>query len=588
MAYDFWDLAPRALPPRSRLYSLRPMAIGTMRVESLSSYIMRLAEAHTVSVRTLILQEIFPDLSTRPKNAHFSWLHSLNGMGACFEQWVAIMGKLTSRHELCALTLLPWQSLLTSGGILRRRRTWCPRCFQEWQRHELPIYECLAWGLAPVTVCPIHYVLLERHCPHCRRPMLVLSAHAHPGFCAHCNGWLGDDSIALDALAPQQMEDQLWIANQVGEFLALGVTASERGSPRYLLSNLQRILVELATGNQLLFGRVAKVSNTTLDGWLKEKWLPSLPLVIRICQNLRLPLNRLMLEELSSTDPEWSVLATTVSLAARRRQRVFRPQYPITRVVGPGSIPPEERERARVEIKACLEANLALDEPLSILKLFQKLGYRSTSRGRIWFPDLCAATRAKREQQVETYREELLRALTEEPPPTMAQVALRLRISVPQLYLRRACREFCKALAARSPDRLRFQKTKTEEALSRALEEPPVPLVILASKLHKDANTLRVVFPDLCQRLRARYMAHRALERQKVKLAYDDAVRLATAEIADAGAYPSLQRTFSYLVKRHPSLTSTHLTNLAIRRLRMQNGQPAQATFGQKTTYSRK
>ncbi len=588
MAYDLWDLAPRTLLPRSRLYSLRPMAIGTLRVESLSSYIMRLAEAHTVSVRTLILQEIFSDLSTKPKNAHFSGLHSLNGMGACFEQWVAILGKLTSRHELCALTLLPWQNLLTSGGILRRRRTWCPRCFQEWQRHEMPIYECLAWGLAPVTVCPIHYVLLEQHCPHCRRPMLVLSAHAHPGFCAHCNGWLGDDSTAPDAPAPQQMEDQLWIANQVGEFLALGVTASEKGSPRYLLSNLQRMLVELATGNQLLFGRVAKISNTTLDGWLKGKWLPSLPLVIRICQNLRLPLNRLMLEELSSTDPEWSVLATTVSLAARRSQRVFRPQYPITRVVVPRPIPPEERERARREIKACLEANLALDEPLSILKLFQKLGYRSTSRGRIWFPDLCAATRAKREQQVETYREELLRALTEEPPPTMAQVALRLRISVPQLYLRRACREFCKALAARSPDRLRFQKTKTEEALRRALEEPPVPLVILASKLHKDANTLRVVFPDLCQRLRTRYMAHRVLEQQKVKLVYDDAVRLATAEIADAGEYPSLQRTFSLLVKRHPSLTSTHLTNLAIRRLRMQIGQPTQATFGQKTTYSRK
>ena len=580
MAYDLWDLAPRALPPRSRLYSLRPMAIGTLRVESLSSYIMRVAEAHTVSVRTLILQEIFPDLSTKPKNAHFSGLHSLNGMGACFEQWVAILGKLTSRHDLCALTLLPWQSLMTSGGILRRRRTWCPRCFQEWQRHGKPIYECLAWVLAPVTVCPIHYVLLEQHCPNCGRPMLVLSAHAHPGFCAHCNGWLGDDSTAPSAPpSPQAIEDQLWIANQVGKFLALGATASDKGSSFHLLSNLQRMLVELARGNQLLFGRVAKISNTTLDRWLKGKWLPALPLVIRICQSLRLPLNRLVLEEVSSTDPEWSVLATTCSSAVRRKERVFLQQYPITRVVGPGSISPEEREVAKAEIKACLEANLALDEPLSTLKLFQQLGYRSTSRGRIWFPDLCAATRAKREQQVEAFCKELLRALTEEPPPTIAQVALRLGISVAQLYQRHACREFCKALAARSPDRLRIQRTKTEEALRRALEEPPVPLVILASKLHKDANTLRVVFPDLCQRLRGRYMAQRALEQQKVRLAYDNAVRLAIGEIADAGEYPSLQRTFSFIAKRNPSLTSAHLTNLAIRRFRIQIKQPAQATW---------
>ncbi len=587
MAYDLWDLAPRVIPPRSRLYSLQPMAIGTRRVESLSSYIMRLAEAHTVSVRTLILQEIFPDLSTRLTNTHFSGLHSLNGMSACFEQWVAILGKLTSRRDLFALTLLPWQSLLASDGILRRRRTWCPRCFEEWQRRGMPIYECLAWALAPVTVCPVHYVYLEQHCPRCRRPMLVLSAHAHPGFCAHCDGWLGDDSDAPGAHASAQvMEDQLWIANHVGEFLALGTTVGDQDSPCHLLSNLQRMLVELAKGNQQLLGRLAKISSAALNAWLSGKRLPSLALVVRLCQNLRLPINRLVLEEVSNTDPEWSVLAATGSLATCRRPQRFLPQYPITRAIRPGSIPPEERERAGAEIKAYLEANLALDEPLSMLKLFQKLGYRSPSRGKAWFPDLCAATKAKRERQAEhhaeTYRQELLRALAEEPPPTIAQVALRLGISVPQLYLRHPCRELCKALAARSPDRRRLQRTKTEEALRRALEEPPVPLVILASKLHKDANTLRVVFPDLCQRLRTRYIAHHALERQKIRIAYDNAVRLAIGEIADAGQYPSLQRTFSFIVKREPSLTSPHLTNLAIRHFRMQIGQPPQATLGQK------
>lgn len=214
------------------------------------------------------------------------------------------------------------------------------------------------------------------------------------------------------------------------------------------------------------------------------------------------------------------------------------------------------------------------------------MGYRSTSRGNAWFPALCAATKAKRERQAEhraeTYRQELLCALTEEPPPTIAQVALRLGISVPQLYQRHACHQLCNALTARSPDRCRLQRTKTEKALKRALEEPPVPLVILASRLHKDANTLRVVFPDLCHRLRVRYLAHRALEQQKVDLAYDNAVRLAIREIANAGQYPSLQRTFSLIMKRNPSLTSSHLTNLAIRRIRTEIGRPAEASVGQK------
>lgn len=285
------------------------------------------------------------------------------------------------------------------------------------------------------------------------------------------------------------------------------------------------------------------------------------------------------MEEVLRTDPEWSALATSGSLATRRKQRVFMPQYRITRVVRLGSIPPEERERSAAEIKARLETNLEMDEPLSILKLFQIMGYRSTSRGKAWFPALCAATKAKREHQAvlraETYRQELLCALTEEPPPTIAQVALRLGISVPQLYQRHACRDLCKALLDRLPDRLRFQRTRIEVALNRALEEPPVPLVNLASRLNKDANTLRLIFPDLCQRLRTRYVAHRALEQQNVMLAYDNAVRFAIGEIADAGEYPSLQRTFSIIVKRDPSLTSFHLTNLAIRRLRIQIEQPA-------------
>ena len=563
------------------------MAIATRHVESLSSYIMRVAEAHTVSVRTLILKEVFPDLSAMPTNTHFSGLHSLNGMSACFEQWVAILGKLTSRRDLCALTLLPWRRVLASDGILRRRRTWCPRCFWEWQRSGMPIYECLAWALAPVTICPVHYVFLKQHCPHCRRPMLVLSAHAHPGFCTHCNGWLGDDSDAPTSPASAQaMEDQLWIANQVGEFLALGNAAGNHDSPCHLLSNLQRMLVELARGNQQLLGRQTRISSAALNAWLTGKRFPSLALVIRLCQNLRVPINRLVMEEVFRTDPEWSALATSGLLATRRKQRVVMPQYPITRVVRLGSIPREERDRAAAEIKARLETNLAMDEPLSILKLFQIMGYRSTSRGKAWFPALCAATKAKRERQAEhradAYRQELLRALIEEPPPTIVQVALRLGISVPQLYQRHACRQLCMALAARSPDCCRFQRTKTEEALKKALEEPPVPLVILASRLHKDANTLRVAFPDLCHRLRVRHLAHRALEQQKVDLAYDNAVSLAIREIANAGQYPSLQRTFSLIMKRNPSLTSSHLTNLAIRRVRIEIGRPAEAAVGQK------
>src|SRR5437016_2319425 len=45
---DSWDCEPPALPPRSRLYALEPIGIGTPHVESLTGYVSRIADAHAV------------------------------------------------------------------------------------------------------------------------------------------------------------------------------------------------------------------------------------------------------------------------------------------------------------------------------------------------------------------------------------------------------------------------------------------------------------------------------------------------------------------------------------------------------------
>lgn len=52
--FDSWSLSSSPIPPRSRLYSLEPIGIGTALVESLSGYVARLAEAHSVSVGDLV------------------------------------------------------------------------------------------------------------------------------------------------------------------------------------------------------------------------------------------------------------------------------------------------------------------------------------------------------------------------------------------------------------------------------------------------------------------------------------------------------------------------------------------------------
>ena len=74
--YEEWDMTIPPIPPRSRLYRLESIGIGTPYVESLTSYITRLAEVHCVSLKALIMWEIFP-----LQGQDFTWAWGNNGKG---------------------------------------------------------------------------------------------------------------------------------------------------------------------------------------------------------------------------------------------------------------------------------------------------------------------------------------------------------------------------------------------------------------------------------------------------------------------------------------------------------------------------
>ncbi len=91
--------------PRSRLYSLQPGGTNTPWVESLTSYVARLADAHSVYVSTLIKQEIMPALSRERRLLYGSALAgsfwrkavSLDGMDEWNCDFTAALSKLTGR-----------------------------------------------------------------------------------------------------------------------------------------------------------------------------------------------------------------------------------------------------------------------------------------------------------------------------------------------------------------------------------------------------------------------------------------------------------------------------------------------------------
>jgi transcriptional regulator with XRE-family HTH domain len=582
MPYELWSFAPSTLPARSRLYSLAPLGVGSSQVESITSYVMRLAGAHAVFSGTLVRTEIFPNLTLHPKRLGCAALHSLNGLSACFVQWVEVLESLTSRNDLRVLTLLPWQSVVAADGVSRRYRTWCPRCYQERREREQVVYDSLLWMLASVSACPLHEVPLAEFCPHCEKRSLPFCARGQPGFCTHCHGWLGSDlSVPSLGESGRTLVSRLQTAKEIGELLSIG---SARNQPvhSHLADNIQRAIANLARGNRLLFCRVAGVNERTLMEWLSGKVRPSLALLIRVAHNLSVSLKRLLIDEIPANDVIWiqaraSVEAEQAKSTIRRAISRQRFEHPVTRN-SLWALSPRKRAAAKAEVKIAMEAAIKEDVPRSVRDIFRCLGYQHCVMGRYWFPELYHAIQLKRKRRFDRYQLELQLALSETPPPTVTQVAQRLGVSINSL--RRACPELYSRLSFRHPDRRNFQIASVEEALKKAFEESPAPLTQLASRLHRNADKLRITYPALCAELHQRYLVHQSMERRRLESIYEKYVRQAIEEIIAAGRYPSRKRVLCSITKKDPSLTSTSRTSRVLKRIRQEVAKSARAIQG--------
>jgi hypothetical protein len=139
---DFEAIAQAiGLAPRSALYNIEPIGIGTPLVESLTSYVTRLAAAHSIHVGTFVRHIILGNfgrqyLARGPRLAGTFWRKSLalNGTGSWAADMVKVLEALTRRNDLRQLTLLSWHEVISHRGLLRRTRAWCPQCLGNGRR----------------------------------------------------------------------------------------------------------------------------------------------------------------------------------------------------------------------------------------------------------------------------------------------------------------------------------------------------------------------------------------------------------------------------------------------------------------------
>uniref|UniRef100_B8HXB8 TniQ domain-containing protein n=1 Tax=Cyanothece sp. (strain PCC 7425 / ATCC 29141) TaxID=395961 RepID=B8HXB8_CYAP4 len=243
--YESWNLDLPLLPNRSRLYHLKPIAIGDAYVEGLISYVCRLAEAHCVSPGVLTKQEILPSLR-KVYNVGSREVHEVrrdeslvsissfpkpesnknpNEPGFWAWQYIEGLQPLTLRENLEALTIPNWKKQIpqvTGIEVARELRAWCPECFQQWRKTNQIIYEPMLWSIALVTVCPYHYLPLQTRCPYCKKTQRPITGKMQVARCSECLEWLGiqpSEDSELEIKIKSEVEWHHWVAEKVMEIL---------------------------------------------------------------------------------------------------------------------------------------------------------------------------------------------------------------------------------------------------------------------------------------------------------------------------------------------------------------------------------
>ena len=409
--YETWDDIEAIQMPHSRLYSLEPLGIGTTQVESLASYLSRLAFAHQVSVSKLILHEIIPAFR-RPKTKTPFFgpdncrLLRVNGFS---KELIWILQRLTGRLDLPYLTILPWAEVMATSKTVRLHRAWCSGCLEEQRIGGELIYEPFWWSFHPVTICPRHAQALQTQCPHClKQQQSWLASRSNVGYCSACQTWLGvvpdPQCLKLPAMTDIELSWQHWLVEAIGELLAAGPNLRHAPLGERLIAGLSNYCAQVADGKVSNFAKILATHNLNISAsrlkcWLLGEKRPPLGMLLQLCFCLRTKPLALLTNQTALREP--------TSLA-------FPPAIK-SPYLKPGSI----QKQLEKSIKAIVAADE--DPPPSLSQVARQLNVTTTSLIR-YFPEQRAIIVERYQSYRQAKKQERLRLIREDVRQTTFNV----------------------------------------------------------------------------------------------------------------------------------------------------------------------
>lgn len=277
---------------RSLFYGLPLEGCGTGEVESLRSYIERLAVAHSFKPRGLLETlftryplgaDSFNPIDMKDWNIHG---HSSTGLT------VARRLELATLQPLQSATMHRFQHLLSPAHLVRRRQhMYCPECYAQ---NEEPTHSQLLWELNCVLACPKHRVML-RPIDRCGSPIAEwLPINRRPAMKSVCNrcGTIGLACVAGTPAAATR--ECVWVAQQAAALIALQDAEVRELTRETLVRGLRNVVNEAFGGRVVDASLGAGLARATVHNWIAGPSRPNLPMLLQLCLRAKADLIALM------------------------------------------------------------------------------------------------------------------------------------------------------------------------------------------------------------------------------------------------------------------------------------------------------
>lgn len=262
--------------------------------EGLLSWVVGLAQAHSVGPRTLVKHlvdqsQVHEDLWS---DAAFFERHcgTVNGLGRYARTMLELVGKPSS-PAVQGMTLLGLANLLPANGegLLARNPRWCHACLCDQARRGQRPHHPLVWSFEYYRVCHVHHVSMSEHCPACGATQAFLPVYPSLLHCGTC----GESLLAKppgDYCPPEpEIGDfELWCANALADLVTRLPDLQKDGSLLQMRTNLQELANRLTGGNRKELCEAIGLQPRAINGWIGKKERPSLGLLLRLCYGVGL------------------------------------------------------------------------------------------------------------------------------------------------------------------------------------------------------------------------------------------------------------------------------------------------------------